>query len=94
VSHTPVEVKKLEKLRSSYDFIDSIRKFYPYTEKVYSWWSYRSKNWEESNRGRRLDHIWSSPELDKFIKSTSIEKKVRDFERPSDHVPLIADFKF
>ena len=94
VSHTPVEVKKLEELRSSYDFKDSIRKFHPYKNKLYSWWSYRSKNWEESNRGRRLDHIWASPELDKFITSTSIEKKVRNFKRPSDHVPLIADFKF
>ena len=33
-------------------------------------------------------------ELNKYIKSTSIEKKIRNNERPSDHVPLIADFEF
>ena len=80
--------------QSSYDFIDSIREFHPYTDKLYSWWSYRSKNWEQSDRGRRLDHIWASPELNKHIKSTSIEKNIRNYDRPSDHVPLIADFKF
>jgi len=94
VSHTPTEVKMLEKFQSSYGFIDAIREFHPYTDKLYSWWSYRSKNWEESNRGRRLDHIWASPDLNKFIKSTSIEKKIRGIEKPSDHVPLIVDFKF
>ena len=94
VSHTHIEVRELEEFQSSYNFIDSIREFHPYENKIYSWWSYRSKNWKKSNRGRRLDHIWASPELNKFIKSTSIEKKVRGFERPSDHVPLIADFKF
>ena len=94
VSHTPIEIKGLNKLQSSYDFIDSIREFHPYEDKLYSWWSYRSKNWEESNRGRRLDHIWASPELNKFIKSASVEKKIRGYDRPSDHVPLIADFEF
>ena len=94
VSHTPIEVERLKMFQSSYDFIDSIREFHPYTDKLYSWWSYRSKNWEQSDRGRRLDHIWASPELNKYIKSTSIEKKIRNNERPSDHVPLIADFEF
>jgi len=94
VSHTPIEIEKLKMFQSSYDFIDSIREFHPYTDKLYSWWSYRSKNWEHSNRGRRLDHIWASPELNKHIKSSSIEKKIRSFDRPSDHVPLIADFEF
>ena len=93
VSHTPVEVERLNRFKSSYDFIDSIRNFYPTNKKIYSWWSYRSKNWEESNRGRRLDHIWASPELNKLIESVSIERSIRGWERPSDHVPLIADFK-
>jgi exodeoxyribonuclease-3 len=94
VSHTPIEVERLKKFQSSYGFIDSIREFHPYTDKIYSWWSYRSKNWEHSNKGRRLDHIWASPELNKFIKKAAIEKKIRRLERPSDHVPLIVDFEF
>ena len=93
VSHTALEIERLNSLQSSYGFIDSIRSFHPYTKKLYSWWSYRSKNWEDSNRGRRLDHIWASQELNKLIKSVSIEKSIRGWERPSDHVPLIADFE-
>ena len=94
VSHTPIEIERLKKFQSSYEFIDSIIEFHPYTDKLYSLWSYRSKNWEQSNRGRRLDHIWASTELNKHIKSTSIEKNISNYDRPSDNVPLIADFKF
>ena len=41
---------------------------YPKDEKLYSWWSYRNKDWKKSNRGRRLDHIWVSKDLDTIIK--------------------------
>ena len=94
VSHTPVEVEKLNKFQSSINFIDSLREFHPLSEKLYSWWSYRSKNWEVSDRGRRLDHIWITQKLNKIITKASIEKDVRRWDRPSDHSPLIADFKF
>tara|TARA_B100001057_G_scaffold18997_1_gene17564 strand:- start:121 stop:924 length:804 start_codon:yes stop_codon:yes gene_type:complete len=94
VSHTPVEVEKLSKFQSSINFIDSLREIHPLSEKLYSWWSYRSKNWEESDRGRRLDHIWITQKLNKKMTKVSIEKDVRRWERPSDHSPLIADFRF
>ena len=94
VSHTPVEVEKLNKFQDSINFVDSLREFHPFSEKLYSWWSYRSKNWEESDRGRRLDHIWITQKLNKIITRASIEKDVRRWNRPSDHSPLIADFKF
>ena len=29
----------------------------PMDEKVYSWWSYRARDWRKANRGRRLDHF-------------------------------------
>ena len=93
VSHTPIEVEKLEKFQSSIDFVDALREFHPFSEKLYSWWSYRSKNWEISDRGRRLDHIWITPKLNKKIIKASIEKEIRGWDRPSDHSPLIADFK-
>jgi exodeoxyribonuclease-3 len=94
VSHTPVEVEKLNKFQDSINFIDALREFHPLSEKLYSWWSYRSKNWEKSDRGRRLDHIWITPKLNKKITKASIQKDVRGWDRPSDHSPLIADFKF
>ncbi len=43
--------------------IDVTREFVPHTEKIYSWWSYRAADWQASDRGRRLDHIWTSQAL-------------------------------
>ena len=94
VSHTPIEVKKLTKFQNSINFIDAIREFHPLSEKLYSWWSYRSRNWEVSDRGRRLDHIWVTPKLNKKLIKASIQKNIRGWDKPSDHSPLIADFKF
>ena len=94
VSHTPIEVKKLTKFQNSINFIDAIREFHPLSEKLYSWWSYRSRDWEVSDRGRRLDHIWVTPKLNKKLTKASIQKNIRGWDKPSDHSPLIADFKF
>ena len=71
-------------------FTDAFRAKHP--EKVeYSWWSYRNRNWETSNRGRRLDHIWVSKNLFSKVQSGVIYKDTRNWERPSDHVPIIID---
>lgn len=60
VSHTSIERELLLNLQNSFEFIDSARHFTHMDEKLYSWWSYRNKDWQKSNRGRRLDHIWVS----------------------------------
>lgn len=92
VSHTPVEVEKMRLLQQGLGWVDAHRHFVPDTEKLYSWWSYRNRDWESSNRGRRLDHIWITPSLTPHLKDASIAKHVRGWEQPSDHVPIIADF--
>lgn len=91
VSHTPVEVEHLSRIYESINFVDSVRKFVPETQKLYSWWSYRNQDWKKSNRGRRLDHIWTSQNLDARIKKSFIIKEARDWERPSDHVPVVIE---
>ena len=63
VSHTPIEVQRLTRLRNSLDLVDVVRKLYPEPEKIYTWWSYRNPNWATNNKGRRLDHVWVSPNL-------------------------------
>ena len=68
-----------------------MRKFVPLEEKLYSWWSYRNRDWKVSNRGRRLDHIWLSEKLVKAAKKMEVYKELRDWERPSDHVPIMLD---
>lgn len=91
VSHTPVETTALEKFRQTLDFVDTSRHFVPHTEKLYSWWSYRNRDWAKSNRGRRLDHIWITPDLQPELKSSLILREARAFANPSDHVPVITE---
>ncbi len=94
VSHTEPEVSRLDKMRKSLDWVDVSRHFVPEDEKCYTWWSYRNKDWKKSNRGRRLDHIWVTQPLKKSLKSQTILTEARDWEKPSDHVPLMVDLKF
>ena len=91
VSHTPLETKLLLKLLNNSNWIDVGRKYVSKDEKLFSWWSYRNKDWKKSNRGRRLDHIWVSNDLNSILKSYLICKEIRDWEKPSDHVPLILE---
>ncbi len=94
VSHTPIEVEALDRLRRSHDFVDAVRRIAGPDIKLYSWWSYRARNWELSDRGRRLDHIWVSPALENGIADARIERQVRGWDKPSDHVPVTVDFSF
>ncbi|NDF12679.1 MAG: exodeoxyribonuclease III [Proteobacteria bacterium] len=93
VSHTPPERERIEKLRASLAWVDSARHFVPENEKLYSWWSYRNQDWRKSNRGRRLDHIWVTPVLEKSLKATQTLVDSRDWASPSDHVPVIIELK-
>ncbi len=91
VSHTPVETERLNRLFKSLNFFDAVRKFYKEPEKVYSWWSYRNPNWQTNNKGRRLDHIWVTPNMENRLLSAKIIKEARSWERPSDHVPVMVE---
>lgn len=93
VSHTPIEVEHMQRWYDSHDWIDCVRHHSGDEEPLYSWWSYRSKNWELANKGRRLDHIWVTPALSGAIKDVQIAKSVRGWPSPSDHAPVIADFR-
>ena len=91
VSHTPVETGKLTAFRNVGNWIDIARELTPEPEKLYTWWSYRAMdNWKAADRGRRLDHIWVSPQLGDRVASLDIAKHARGWERPSDHVPVTA----
>jgi exodeoxyribonuclease-3 len=92
VSHTPVETKLLADVQAAFDWTDTTRHFIPRHEKIYSWWSYRAADWEASDRGRRLDHVWVSPGLKAALKSQKIVKKMRGWQKASDHVPVVVEF--
>jgi exodeoxyribonuclease III len=93
VSHTPVETEGLERMRAAGGWVDLMRRFVPPEEKLFTWWSYRSPDWTVNDRGRRLDHIWVTPDLAPEANAMTVLRDARSWERPSDHVPVIATFR-
>lgn len=90
VSHTPVETQKLDQILKGGNWTDLVRKHIPENEKLYSWWSYRAKDWNTSNKGRRLDHIWATSDIAKRSTGSQVIRAARGWsEKPSDHVPVI-----
>lgn len=93
VSHTPAETDRLNAARDAGGFVDLARLHRPDPEKLYTWWSYRSPDYTKNNRGRRLDHIWTSADLAPLSKAFAIHAPCRSWERPSDHVPVTVELK-
>jgi exodeoxyribonuclease-3 len=60
--------------------------------KLYSWWSYRSAEWDMADKGRRLDHIWATGDIAKAAHGSRILRAARGWEQPSDHAPVFAQF--
>ncbi len=91
ISHTPVEVDGLNGVQQALCWHDAVRHFIPVEQKLYSWWSYRARDWAASDRGRRLDHIWVTQPLRESLRAAGIHRDARGWEKPSDHVPVWAD---
>ena len=91
VSHTAIEIEALSRLQQAHGWIDIGRTFIPAPERCFTWWSYRSPDFSKNDRGRRLDHMWASPQLAGALKGHRILEDCRSWERPSDHVPLICE---
>ncbi len=72
-------------------FVDVFRKLHG-DEKLYSWWDYRQGAFPK-NHGLRIDHIWTSAPLAEKCKECEIDISTRKLEKPSDHAPVIAEFK-
>ena len=92
VSHTPVETEGMEAMRAAGHWVDITRKDIP-AGRLYSWWSYRSPDWNAADKGRRLDHIWATPDLAMRSGGSHVARHVRGWEQPSDHVPVFAEFE-
>lgn len=92
VSHTPVETDGLLDVMRNGGWLDLMRQDVDPSEKLYTWWSYRAKDWAAADRGRRLDHIWSSADLGPHLQKIDVLKEARGWDKPSDHVPVTAHF--
>ncbi len=93
VTHTPAETQRLEEIRAIAGMEDVVRRHWPAPRKVFTWWSYRGgTDWQAHDRGRRLDHIWATPELAARLDDVAVARETRGWPRPSDHVPVLARF--
>lgn len=72
-------------------FVDSYRHLSSET-KDFTWWDYRLNAYKR-NLGLRIDHILVSKELIKNCTACYVDRVPRGWERPSDHAPIIAEFK-
>lgn len=79
---TDEERGKMSELLAS-GFVDSYRYFYPDTEGVYSWWSYRFKA-REKNAGWRIDYFLVSEKLKEQLIDAQIHTEIMG----SDHCPV------
>jgi exodeoxyribonuclease-3 len=88
IHHTTEERQHLQALMDL-GLTDAFRLF-EQPEKSYSWWDYREFAFRR-NRGLRIDYILVSDALKGAVHSCVIDKLPRKNERPSDHVPVVAD---
>jgi exodeoxyribonuclease-3 len=93
VSHTPLETAALTAMMRAGAWHDALRHFVPAEEKLYTWWSYRAADWRASDRGRRLDHVWVSPDLAGGLTRHAVLRDARDWPKASDHVPVLVEIR-
>ena len=91
VSHTPIEVERLGAAQEAGGWVDVTRADIP-DGRLYSWWSYRARDWDAADKGRRLDHIWATGDIANAAHSSRILRDARGWEQPSDHAPVFATF--
>jgi exodeoxyribonuclease III len=81
----------LRRLMQEVELADAFRLF-PQPDGEFTWWDYRLAAFQR-NWGLRIDHILLSSELAKRCAACTIDKSPRRLERPSDHAPVIAEFR-
>jgi exodeoxyribonuclease-3 len=73
---------------------DCFREFNPESNDFFSWFDYRSRGFDrEPKRGLRIDGILATDSLFAHCQDIQIDYNIRGMERPSDHAPVIAEFK-
>ena len=80
-----------EKFRNliNFGFVDTV-KYFVEGNTNWTFWGYRGGSWQKGN-GLRIDHFLTSPEITDKIKSVSINRMPRGWEKASDHTPVILE---
>jgi exodeoxyribonuclease III len=74
----------------SLGYRDAVRELSPLEAGDYTFWDYQAGAWQKNN-GIRIDHALLSPHAADRLVSTRIDKHVRGWEKPSDHVPVVLE---
>lgn len=56
----------------------------------YTFWDYQGGAWQKDH-GIRIDHLMLSPQAADRLSGSGIDRHVRSWEKPSDHVPVWAE---
>jgi exodeoxyribonuclease III len=72
-------------------FTDAIRVFHPEPHR-YTFWDYQAMRWNR-DEGLRIDHLLLSPQAADRLTGAGVDKHVRAWEKPSDHVPVWMDLE-
>jgi len=86
-----IERLMLQKLMSE-GLYDTFRQFNTQGD-TFSWWDYRGAGYR-ANEGLRIDLILSSSNMLDLATNCAIDEAPRKLERPSDHTPVIAEYKW
>ena len=57
---------------------------------LYTFWDYQAGAWQR-NKGIRIDHLLLSAQAQDRLRTASIRREVRGWDKPSDHVPVMVD---
>ncbi|TPW29564.1 exodeoxyribonuclease III [Pararhizobium mangrovi] len=79
------ETREAFRLFESLGLTDAIRATND-ADELYTFWDYQAGAWQKNN-GIRIDHMMLSPEAARMLRGCEIDKHVRSWEKPSDHVP-------
>lgn len=91
-THTSPEERKAWEAVLAVGLKEVFRQRYPKADKVYSYWDYTSLRFPK-NQGMRIDHIMASDTLADKLAWSIIDRNARKGEKPSDHTPVVAEFK-
>jgi len=75
----------------AWGLVDVVRKHHP-DEQLYSWWDYRMLSFPK-NDGLRIDYLLATESLAARSTSAAIDREERKGEKPSDHAPVVAEFR-
>lgn len=93
-SFLPEEREWLQRLKD-WGLHDTYRRLYPDVDDRFSWFDYRSKGFADTpKRGLRIDVVMASDQLIEHCTDAGIDYDIRGMEKPSDHAPVWASFKF